>query len=84
MTAMPRKKVISSLGLVSTAREGGSQLWEVKGREVSIVRVVESSAADEMGRRREGVQYKPAEMGFRKLDRDEAAARDRAMWICGN
>lgn len=52
MRAMSRKKVISSLGEVSTDREGGSTMWAVKGTLVSIVRVVESSAEAEKGRRR--------------------------------
>lgn len=35
---MSRKNETSSAEEVSTAREGASQLWEVKGTEVSIVR----------------------------------------------
>jgi hypothetical protein len=37
---MVRKKERSSEGVVVTEVDGGEQLWAVKGREVSIVRVV--------------------------------------------
>jgi hypothetical protein len=47
---MSRKKDMSSDAVVSTVREGGSQLWEVNGIEVSIVRV--SSEDEEKERRR--------------------------------
>lgn len=60
-------------------RDGGSQLWEVKGMDVSIVRVVESSAADEIGRRRDGVRDKAEVRGLRRLEPEEEARRDRAI-----
>lgn len=76
---------MSSLGLVSTAREGGSQLWAVNGREVSMVRGLESSAEEESERRREEVNDKAAEMGFTRLYREEEedeAKCERAISIC--
>lgn len=83
---MSRKNVISSLGVVSTVRDGTSHLWEVKGTDVSIVRVVESSAADEIGRRRDGVKDRAEVRGLRRLEPEdeEEARRDRAIsdrWI---
>lgn len=82
INAMLWKKVRSSLGEVSTEREGASQLWAVKGTEVSMVSVVESSAAEEIGRRRDGLHDKAATRGFRRLDRDdEEATCDRAISI---
>jgi hypothetical protein len=82
---MSRKKVRSSLGVVSTEREGSSILCAVKGTEVSIVRVVESPfAADEIGRRRGRVHEKAAVSGLRILDRDgEVAMCDRVISIVG-
>lgn len=66
---------------VSTEREGGSQLWAVKGTEVSIVIGLES---EEIERRRE----KAAVKGLRNLDptveedeEDDDAKRDSAMSI---
>lgn len=83
MRAMSRKKDMSSLGVVSTEREGVSQMWALNGREVSMVRVEESSAAEEIERRREGAEENAEEMGLRRLDLDEEEAkRERAMWIC--
>lgn len=84
MMAMSRKKDMSSLGVVSTEREGVSQLWAVNGREVSMVRVEESSA-EEIERRREGAEENAEEMGLRRLDLDEEeeeAKRERAIRIC--
>jgi hypothetical protein len=45
---MVRKKERSSEGVVVTEVDSGEQLWAVKGREVSIVRVVVVS--EEIGR----------------------------------
>lgn len=84
MMAMSRKKDMSSLGVVSTEQEGVSQLWAVNGREVSMVRVEESSA-EEIERRREGAEENAEEMGLRRLDLDEEeeeAKRERAIRIC--
>lgn len=74
--------------MVSTVREGSSHLCVVKGMEVSMVRVVESSAAaaeEEIGRRREWeVQDKADVSGRRRLERDdEVAMCDRAISIVG-
>lgn len=75
MRAMSRKKEKSSLGEVSTEREGASQLWAVKGTEVSIMRGVVSV---EIGRRRR----KTVVRGLRRVeDRavEEEVRRDRAI-----
>lgn len=48
---MALKKERSSCGVVCTAREGGVQLWDVKGREVWIVRGVVVSLVDEESER---------------------------------
>lgn len=71
---MSRKNRSSSLGVVSTEREGSSQLWAVKGTEVSTVRVAESSEAEEMERRREEEEEneKAEARGLRRLDREAA------------
>lgn len=78
---MVRKNPSSSLGLVSTERDGSSHLWAVKGTDVSTVRVAESSAADEKERRREEEYEKAAAAsGLRRLDREDAEdARERAI-----
>lgn len=55
---MSLKKVMSSIGLVSTEREGGSTLWLVKGRLVSTVIV----AVESDDRRR--VAHTAADNGF--------------------
>lgn len=68
-------------------REGSSHLWAVKGTEVSMVRVVESSAAaeEEIGRRRGWeAQDKAAVRGRRRLERDDDVAMcERAISIVG-
>ena len=69
---MSRKNPRSSLGLVSTERDGSSHLWAVKGTDVSIVSEEELSAADEIERRREEEYEKPATSGLRRLDREAA------------
>lgn len=60
---MSLKNDMSSEDEVSTERDGASQLWEVKGMEVSMVRV---SLEEEMERRR--WEDKRNEAGLRKLD----------------
>lgn len=75
-----RKNERSSEGDVVTEREGGSQLWAVKGREVSIVRV--AVVSEEIGR----LRVKAAEKGLKRLDpmeeEEEEDKRDRAILIC--
>lgn len=60
---MSLKNDMSSEDEVSTERDGASQLWEVKGMEVSMVRV---SLEEEMERR--SWEDKRNEAGLRKLD----------------
>ena len=78
------KKVRSSFGVVSTVREGSSHRWAVKGTEVSIVRMVLSSADDEIGRRRDGVHDRADVIGRRRLDPDELAIFDKAISMFGS
>lgn len=50
-----------------------------------MVRVLVSSAAEEIGRRKDGVQDKAAERGFRRLERDDEEAKyDRAISTVGS
>lgn len=75
MRAMSRKKERSSLGDVSTEREGASHWCAVKGTEVSMVTGV---ASVEIGRRRR----KAVVRGLRRVeDRavDDEVRRDRAI-----
>ncbi|KAB2632128.1 pyruvate dehydrogenase E1 component subunit alpha [Pyrus ussuriensis x Pyrus communis] len=69
--------------MVSSVRDDDSQLWEMKGRDVSIVRVVESSAMDEIGQRRDGVRDKAKVKGLRRLESEEEeeqeVRRDKAI-----
>jgi len=62
---MSWKNAKSSAEEVSTARDGASQLWEVKGTEVSIV-----SGSDEVEtERRRSDKYDAR--GFRRFDCDD-------------
>ncbi len=82
---MSRKNERSSFGEVSTERDGVSHWWEVKGTEVSIVRVLVSSDEDENGRRRDGAQDMAAEKGRRRLERElDEAACARAISTVGS
>lgn len=63
--AVSWKKVMSSFGEVSTEREGGSQLWPMKGTLVSTVMGVVS---DENGRCRDGVNETEVVRGLRRLE----------------
>lgn len=57
---------MSSLGVVVTVRDGGSQLWPVKGTLVSTVMEVESSVENK--RRRDGVYETAVENGFSRFE----------------
>lgn len=74
---MSLKKDIISEAVVSTVRDGASQLCETKGMEVSTVRV---SVEVEMKRRGSD---RNSDAGFRILDPNvDEVMRERAIWIC--
>ncbi|MFS8031641.1 hypothetical protein Hanom_Chr17g01548251 [Helianthus anomalus] len=77
MSAISVKKLMSSLGVVSTDLDGGSQLWPVKGTLVSTVIVVVSSV--EKGRRWRNEEEEAVERGLRRLE----LRRARAMVVGG-